>query len=80
MNQVNNNTNYEIVSHRLESRDRTKPMTCDEANEILAGTTISIYPYNGKYKWFAIMSEQEDFDTPEEAFNDALGYLERGGY
>lgn len=77
-------TSYDLVKGRLDTRKKGTPMTIGEAKKIFDGTTISIIknPAHGygKYMWFAIMCEQDGFNTPRSAVNSALKYLEHGGY
>ena len=56
-------------------------MTLEEANARLSQTTVYIFQRaNGQYRWVAIMWESWSFDTVQETYNDALDYLNRGGY
>lgn len=75
-------TEYELVKRRLDARPKGTPMSLEEAREIFSNTVIFIHhsPTSGKYGWSAIMSEDDGFNTPRSAVNDALKYLESGGY
>lgn len=57
-------------------------MTFEEALEKLEGTTASIVEIgNGKYHWCAIMSESSfPLCTVREAYEEAMEYLNQGGY
>lgn len=57
-------------------------MTLEEANEILSETTVYIYKNSeGRYMWSAIMGESTwSCDTVQEAYDEAVYYINRGGY
>ena len=75
-------TEYELVKRRLNARPKGTPMSLEEAKEIFSNTVIFIHQNRdtGKYGWSAIMGEDDGFNTPRSAVNDALKYLESGGY
>ena len=57
-------------------------MTLEEANARLSETTVYIYQTSdGRYMWSAIMSESSwSVDTVQEAYDEAVYYINRGGY
>lgn len=71
---------YEFIKDKLDARKNGTPMSLEEANYILEGSTISIHRDGEKYMWFAIMSERSGFNTPRGALNDAMEYYKNGGY
>lgn len=75
-------SDFELVKNRLEAREKEIPMTMEEARRLFYDTTISIGESieDGSYYWFAIAGQCNGFHTVENAVNDALDYLEGGGY
>lgn len=71
---------YEFVKGKLDARKKGTPMSLEESNYILEGSTISIHRDGEKYMWFAIMSECSGYNTPRGALNDAMEYYKNGGY
>lgn len=71
---------YEFIKRKLDARKKGTPMSLEEANNILEGSTISIHLEGEKYMWFAIMCEHHGFNTPRGALNDAIEYYKNGGY